>query len=322
MNKQTIADLSIISAGLFLHLSVAAAMTSQGEADGKPQTEKPLQVQLGYPAEAKLLILNADDLAVAHAADVASFTALERKWITSGTVMVPCPWFTEVAVYARTHPEADLGLHLTLTSEWDTYRWGPVAPRGLVSSLVGADGYFYADTADAVAHAKPDEVEVELRAQIERARSMGLEPSHLDAHMHVLYATPELFGVFRKVAQAYKLPIRMAHNDPLFQSRAGQMRPKDPIPDAIFSPGADVPASQWVEYYVNLVKNLQPGVTEVFCHLAQDDAESQAIMVHHSDWGAAWRQREFDAISSPAFRKALDENHVILIGWREIKKLL
>ena len=107
-------------------------------------------------------------------------------------------------------------------------------------------------------HAKPEEVEIELRAQIERAKSMGLEPSHLDAHMHVLYATPELFGVFLKVAHAYQLPIRMAHNDPLFQSRLGQMGPNDPIPDAIFSPGAGVPAARWVEYYVNLVKNLQP----------------------------------------------------------------
>src|SRR5499433_2931991 len=130
--------------------------------------------------------------------DVASFAALDQKWITSGTVMVPCPWFTEVAAYAKSHPEADLGLHLTFTSEWDTYRWGPVAPRALVPSLVGPDGYFYADAASLLKHARLDEVETELRAQIELAKSMGLEPTHLDAHMHVLYASPELFGIFQK----------------------------------------------------------------------------------------------------------------------------
>jgi predicted glycoside hydrolase/deacetylase ChbG (UPF0249 family) len=194
-------------------------------------------VRLGYPAEAKLLILNADDLALAHAEDVASFAALEQRWITSGTVMVPCPWFTEVASYAKAHPGADLGLHLTLTSEWDSYRWGPVAPRNLVSSLTAPDGYFYPDRAGVVEHAKPDEVETELRAQIDRAISMGLQPTHLDAQMRVLYATPELFDVFVKVARAYKLPIRIARNDGLFRPRIAQMAPGDPIPDAIFRRG-------------------------------------------------------------------------------------
>lgn len=290
-----------------------------------PGVDDPLQVRLGYPADAKLLIINADDLAVAHSEDVASFAALDKKLVSSATVMVPCPWFTEVAAYAKSHPQADLGLHLTLTSEWDTYRWGPIAPRALVPSLVGPDGFFYSDTDSVAKHARPDEVEIELRAQIERAKSAGLNPSHLDAHMHALYRTPELFDVFLRVAHDYRLPIRMARNDELFSSKIGQMQRHDPkalIPDAIYSPGAEVPADHWVDYYVNLIKNLQPGVTEIFVHLAHDDPETQAIMINHADWGAAWRQREFDAISNPAIRKALDENHVILIGWRDIKKLL
>jgi hypothetical protein len=124
------------------------------------------------------------------------------------------------------------------------------------------------------------------------------------------------------VAREYKLPIRMARNDQPFQAMLPLMAPGDPIPDAIFSPGEDVPASGWTAYYVNLIKNLQPGVTEVFLHLAHDDAETQAIMVNHPDWGAAWRQRELDTVSGPEFRKALKDNHVILIGWRDIKKLL
>jgi predicted glycoside hydrolase/deacetylase ChbG (UPF0249 family) len=287
-----------------------------------PGVGQPLQVRLGYPASAKLLILNADDLAVSHSEDTASFAALDQKLITSATVMVPCPWFTEVAAYAKAHPEADLGLHLTLTAEWQTYRWGPIASRALVPSLVGPDGNFYASPQEVAKHAKLDEVETEIRAQIERAKAMGLAASHLDAHMHTLYATPELFGVFLKVAREYKLPIRMARNDQPFQSRLPLMAAGDPIPDAIFSPGEDIPASGWKDYYVNLIKNLQPGVTEVFVHLAHDDAETEAIMIDHTGWGAEWRQREVDAISSPEFRKALEDNHVILIGWRDIKKLL
>jgi chitin disaccharide deacetylase len=287
-----------------------------------PGFERPLQVRLGYPADAKLLILNADDLAVAHSEDVASFAALDNKFVTSATVMVPCPWFTEVAAYAKAHPGNDLGLHLTLTSEWQTYRWGPVSPRAFVPSLVGPDGYFYSNSQEFAKHAKLDEVEIEIRAQIERAKSMGLEPSHLDAHMHSLYSTPELFKVLLKVAHEYKLPVRMARNIQPFQAALALMSPGDPVPDAIFSPGGDVPASGWKDYYVNVLSNLQPGVTEIFVHLAHDDAESQAIMVDHPDWGAAWRQREFDVVSSREFRKALDDNHIVLIGWRDIQRIM
>src|SRR5713226_10209890 len=286
-----------------------------------PGAGQALQVRLGYPPDAKLLILNADDLAVSHSEDVASLSALDQKLISSATVMVPCPWFTEVAAYAKTHPDADLGLHLTLTSEWQTFRWGPIASRALVPSLVGPDGYFYTSVAEVVKHAKLDEVELEIRAQIERAKSMGVEPSHLDAHMHSLYASPELFGVFLKVAHDYKLPIRGARNIKLFQAVLPLMARGDPVPDAIFSPGVDVPPSGWTDYYVNLINNLQPGVTEIFVHLAHDDAETQAVTVDHPEWGAAWRQREVEAMSSPAFRKALEDNHIILIGWRDIKNI-
>ncbi len=287
-----------------------------------PGAGQALQVRLGYPADAKLLILNADDLAVSHSEDDASFSALDGKLVSSATAMVPCPWFTEVAAYARAHPDADIGLHLTLTAEWQTFRWGPIAPRALVPSLVGPDGYFYPNSGEVAKHAKLDEVEIEIRAQIERAKAMGLTPSHLDAHMHVLYATPELFGVLQKVAREYKLPIRMARNETIFQSKLPLLAPGDPIPDAIFSPGADVPVTGWTDYYVNVIRNLQPGVTEIFVHLAHDDVETQAITVNHPDWGAAWRQRDLQAVSSPEFRKALEANHVIVIGWHDIKKIL
>src|SRR5256886_2656216 len=104
-----------------------------------PRPDQPLNVRLGYPADSKLLIINADDLAMSHSENDASLTALNDKVVTAATVMVPCPWFGEVAAYAKTHPDADLGLHLTLTAEWQTFRWGPVAPRALVPSLVGPE---------------------------------------------------------------------------------------------------------------------------------------------------------------------------------------
>jgi len=284
--------------------------------------DQPLNVRLGYPADSKLLIINADDLAMSHSENDASFIALDQKLVTSATVMVPAPWFGEVAVYAKTHPDADLGLHLTLTAEWQTFRWGPVTPRNLVPSLVGPDGNFYATTEEFVRHAKVEEVETEVRAQIERAKAMGLDPTHLDSHMHALYATPQLFAVLRKVARDYRLPIRMARNEQVFRDLLPYVDAADPFPDAIFSPEGDVQPAAWRDYYLNVIKNLQPGVTELFVHLAHDDSEMRAVTVNYPVWDAAWRQRDVDIISSPEFRKALADNHVTLIGWRQIQKLL
>ena len=286
--------------------------------------DQPLNVRLGYPADAKLLIINADDLGMAHSQNDASFAGLDQKLVTSATAMVPAPWFGEVAAYARTHPDADLGLHLTLTAEWQTFRWGPVTPRNLVPSLVGPDGNFYATTEEFAQHAKVDEVETEVRAQIERAKAMGLEPTHLDAHMHSLYATPQLFAVLKKVAAEYKLPIRMARNESTFRDLLPYVDASYPFPDAIYSPLGEVPLNlpAWKDYYINVVKNLQPGVSELFVHLAHDDAEMRAVTINFPAWDAAWRQRDLDVISSPEFRKALADNNVILIGWRPIQKLV
>jgi len=284
---------------------------------------QPLNVRLGYPADAKLLIINADDLAMSHSENAASFAALDQKLVTAATVMVPAPWFGEVAAYARAHPEADLGLHLTLTAEWDTFRWGPVTPRSLVPSLVGPDGNFYQSTEAFVRHAKLDEVEREIRAQIDRAKTMGLEPTHLDAHMHSLYATPELFAVLRKVAADYKLPIRMARNERPFTELLQHVEESYPFPDAIYShEGDDMQPARWKEFYLDIIKNLQPGVSELFVHLAHDDAEMRAVTINYDGWGAAWRQRDLDVVSSPEFRQALADNHVILIGWRPIQRLI
>ncbi|HKE92562.1 MAG TPA: polysaccharide deacetylase family protein [Gemmatimonadales bacterium] len=300
---------------------LCAALVTAGLTGARPVD--PLNVRLGYPADSKLLIINADDLGMAHSQNDASFTALDQKLVTSATVMVPAPWFGEVVAYAKTHPDADLGLHLTLTAEWQTFRWGPVTPRTLVPSLVGPDGFFYATTDEFVRHAKVDEVETEIRAQIERARAMGLSPTHLDAHMHALYATPQLFAVLQKVARDYKLPIRMARNEQIFRDLLPYVGAADPFPDAIFShEGDDVQPSRWKDFYLDLIKNLQPGVNELFVHLAHDDAEMRAVTVNFDVWDAAWRQRDVDVISSPEFRKALADNHVILIGWRPIQGLM
>ena len=310
-----------------LSCAVAFSMFSGGFANAQG---KSIAERLGYPADSKLLIIHADDLAVAHAIDRASFDAFERQAITSGSIMVPCPWFTEVAAYAKEHPEADLGLHLTLTSEWKTYRWGPVAWKDEVPSLLDPDGYLWADVPPVVQRAKPEEVEHELRAQIERAIQAGIQPTHLDSHMGTLFANPAFFAAYVKLAREYHLPffmIRMEKVPPEFAGMippelAAQFREDDILLDGTVMATPAVKPENWKEYYGGVLRALKPGVTQLIVHLGYDDAELQAVTVDHADFGSAWRQRDFEAITSPEFKKALEENQVILIGWKDLKKLL
>lgn len=283
---------------------------------------KTVAQRLGYPPDAKLLIIHADDLAVAHSEDSASFDALDRDAATSASVMIPCPWLTEVAAYAKQHPDADLGLHLTLTSEWKTYRWGSVESKDKVPSLFDSSGYLWPEEGSAVQALKSDEVEREIRAQIERALAMGIHPTHLDSHMGVLFARPDLFAVLVKVAHEYKLPflaVRVPNAPPAMQSLLSD---KDIELDAIIIANPSVPSSDWKNFYLNAIKNLKSGLTEIIVHLGHDDAELQAVMVDHPDYGAAWRQRDYDVIISSEFKKALEDNHVILIKWKDLKNLL
>ena len=290
-------------------------------ANGRSQT-KTIAERLGYPADAKLLIIHADDLAVAHSVDAASFDALDKNAVTSASVMVPCPWLNEVGAYAKDHPAADLGLHLTLTSEWRLYRWGPVEAKDKVPSLLDPSGYLWPETAPAVQNIKPEEAEREIRAQIGRAIAAGIRPTHLDSHMGVLFAKPELFAVLIKVAHEYNLPFLA----PRFPGDPNRLIPllsqKDIILDSGVMANPAVHAGQWKEFYGNAIKNLKPGLSEMIVHLGHDDSELQAVTIDHPDFGSAWRQRDFEYVTSPEFKKVLEENHIVLVKWRDLQKLL
>ena len=278
--------------------------------------------RLGYPRDAKLLIIHADDLAVAHSQDAASFDALDRGAVTSASIMVPCPWLTEVADYAKAHPGADLGLHLTLTSEWKTYRWGPVESKQAVPSLLDPSGYFWNDEGVAAQHIKADEVEREIRAQVERAMTMGIHPTHLDSHMGTLFTRPDLFGVYIKVAHEYKLPFLAVRSSDAPPAMLSQLSEKDIVLDSVVIAAPGIAPADWAKFYADAIKNLKPGLTEMIVHLGHDDAEMQAVMVDHPDYGSAWRQRDYNVVTSPEFKKELEDNHVVLVHWRDLKKLL
>ncbi len=285
--------------------------------------DRTLAERLGYPKDAKLLIVHADDLGMAHSVNAATLKAFETGLVNSGSIMVPCPWLPEIAAYARANPQADLGLHLTLTSEWTHFRWGPVTPKDRVTSLLDKECYFRLTESEAAQKADPKEVELEISKQIERAKALGIVPTHLDSHMGTLYQTKELFDVFLRVAREYKLPVRVAKDwGPRIEVLQASLTPNDVFIDRILDINQGVAPQDWAKFYTDAIRKLQPGVTEIVIHLAYDDGEMRGASFDHPGWGAAWRQRDFDFFTSDAFRKLLQENQIKLITWRELGKLI
>src|ERR1044071_3735676 len=260
-----------------LVLSILALLTV-----AQAQESKSIAERLGYPRDAKLLIVHADDLGMAHSVNAATIKALGTGLVNSGSIMVPCPWLSEIAAFARANPGADLGLHLTLTSEWTSFRWGPVSSRDKVSSLVDKDGYFRLTETEAAAQADPKQVEMEITTQIERARALGIQPTHLDSHMGTLYQNKELFEVFLRVARREKLPERVAK---AWAARADfislALNPDDVYIDRMLDINPTVAPQDWGKFYSDALKKLEPGVTEVVIHLAYDDAEMKGVTVNH-----------------------------------------
>ena len=285
-----------------------------------PAQTKTTAQRLGYPANAKLLILHADDLAVAHSVNVASLDALTTGAVSSASIMVPTPWLTEVAAYAKAHPNADLGLHLTVTAEWETYRWGSVESKDKVPTLLDRDGTFPRQTSVVSARASIPEVERELRAQIERALEVGIRPTHVDSHMGTLFSTPALMAAYIKVAREYGLPFLAVKTG--YRTVPPSLAKDDIVLDTLISAGGDTPRDKWNQFYLDAIANLKPGLSEILVHLGHDGEELQAVMVDHEPFGAAWRQRDYDVVRSAEFKKALKDNNVILVTWREIQKLI
>ena len=304
-----------------MHQVVSSVLACLLIASALPAQTPTLAERLGHRRDAKLLILHADDIGVAHSENAASFDALDKGAVNSGSIMMPTPWVTEVAEYAKTHPNADLGLHLTLNAEWNTYRWGGLASRDRTASLHDADGTFPRETGTVAKRARLEEVERELRAQIDRAYAIGLKPTHVDSHMGALFGTPELFGVYVKVARSYKLPF-LPFIGGSEQANMAQLLPSDIVPQAAIMASEKGTPEQWRKFYLDAVRNLKPGLNWIGVHLGYDDAELRAVTIGYDSWGADWRQRDYDVLTSAEFKQALKDNNVVLVTWRDIQKAM
>lgn len=271
-----------------------------------------LAERLGYPSEAKLLIINCDDLGSSHSANVGVYEALRSGIATSATLMVPCPWAREAASRYRGE---DVGVHLTLNAEYDLYRWGPITHG---PSLLDGDGGFPRTLGDLWDHADLDEVRRELRAQVERAIYWGFDVSHLDSHMGALQLRPEFFDVYLELAVDFGLPLRLSGSSS----------------EAIIGfPFRRLAAEEGVVFPDNFIRirgvgsrgslervlgELRPGVTEVYVHPAVDTPELRALA---PDW--AGRTDDHQLVTNDrTFASLLERVGAERIGYRPLRDLM
>jgi predicted glycoside hydrolase/deacetylase ChbG (UPF0249 family) len=280
-----------------------------------------LAERLGFKAGDKILIINGDDVGVSHAANAATIDALENGLMTSATIMVPCPWFPEIAAYAKAHPNADFGLHLTHTAEWKGIKWGPVSNRSDVPGLVDPQGYLWPDTPIVYQHATPEQAYIEARAQIQKALAAGIDVTHLDSHMGVLQYNDAYFQVYRRLAKEFDLPIRMGSQETLAPLGGGQQRGQlesdgTVCPDYLIY-GSRQKGEAITDYWKRVLKELKPGVTELFIHAALAGEEMQHVT-------NTWQDRAAEHAlftKDPEIRRILESQSVKRIGYRALRDL-
>jgi predicted glycoside hydrolase/deacetylase ChbG (UPF0249 family) len=279
---------------------------------------------LGYPRDSKLLIIHADDMGLAHSVNTACIKASKNMGITSGSIMVPCPWAPEIMAYAKDNPGLDVGIHLTMTAEWDLYKWGGISSSDQIPSLLDKNNYFYPSVEELGKSAKGPDAEKELKAQIDRAIASGVQPTHLDTHMGSVMANPELIKIYLDLSDIYHLPILFprAYLGMLPPDLAKSMDSKIFLLDNLFMLDANMITGKWIDAYKKGIEAMMPGLNEMIVHLAIDNDEMQAISKGHKDYGSAWRQHDLDLVSGPEFKELLMTNHIILIGWRQIRDLM
>lgn len=280
----------------------------------------PVAERLGYAAEDRLLIIHADDAGMCHSANAATIRALEAGIVTCASVMVPCPWFPEMAHYAREHSEADLGVHLAMTSEWQGYRWGPVSPADQVPTLLDAEGYFPRGTGEAVQAGAPAEVECEIRAQIERARQFGMRPTHVDSHMGTMF-NGRFFEAYVRVAREAGILPMLIRPSESWAERAREMGIDGLeleaagflLIDHLCTGASGTTLEERREAYYRVLEGLQPGVSEIIVHLAMEDDEIRHVTGH---WEARWH--ELQIFTDERTRTRIDALGIRLIGYRDL----
>jgi len=295
-------------------------------------TSNPFLQKLGYSNNDRLVIIHTDDIGMCHA----SVQAFKDLWtfgtITSGAVMVPCPWFPAVAQMCRENPEIDMGVHATLNAEWESYRWGPVSTRDQASGLLDANGYFHQWHQAVYDNARPEAVEAEVNAQIERALAAGIDVTHVDSHMGTIMS-PLFIQSYIQAAAGRLLPNMLPRLDAQGVEMLG-IGPNEiqaytpvihqlenmgvPMLNGFLSMPLDEPnPDRQMETARDLLGNLPVGITHFILHPSIDTAELRSIA---PDWES--RVANYNTFTSDELKKFIESQDIKLIGYRQIRNAM
>ncbi len=303
--------------------------------------------RLGYPPGARVVILHVDDAGMSHQSNIGAMRSVTEGVANSMSVMMPCPWVPELSRMLSKYPDLDVGLHLTLTSEWSGYRWGPLASRDKVPGLIDQEGALWPSVEEVAQRATPDEVELEIRAQIARSRGLGIEPTHLDSHMGTLFARDDYLERYIKVGAEARIPVMFpgGHVSSLRAQlgtdvgeveAAARVGKAQAMAETVWSLGLPVlddlhnvsygwtaaehagwSDQQLADYkvarYIDALRQLQPGVTMIIMH----NTDADPNFTHISDSGPT-RRGDMLAMLDPRLRQAIVAEKLVLTTWREL----
>lgn len=277
-----------------------------------------VQNRLGYSRNSKLLIIHADDVGLSETENLASFEAMDKGLVNSGSIMVPCSGFSQIAEFCRTRRKADLGVHLTLTSEWSAFKWGPVISPDKVPSLVDENGMFFESADLLVQNFSPEDIKTELTGQIEMALNAGIDLTHIDSHMFTAFSHKDIQNIYVELGEKYRLPVLLSYEfstgyknkkDSLFVDHLYYARPKHNVEDLR-------------AYYRQVLRSLKPGLNIILIHPAYKNQEMDDITSNQPKYGSAWRQADFDFFTGNECRQMIEEGDIQLVSWREIREAL
>lgn len=284
--------------------------------------------RLGWDSDAVVILPHVDDVGMSHPSNQGGIESVERGVATSWSVMMPCPWVSEIAEYLRAHPEVDSGLHLTLTSEWRRYRWGPLAGQSQVPGLVDSEGCFWPGVREVVRSATADEVDREIRAQVARAQRMGLPITHLDSHMGTLFARPDFFERYVRLGIELGVPILIPGGQGAYtlQEHSEEARLLAPFVTRVWNAGLPViddlhtTSGDWrpdekVERLMDLLTALRPGITEIIFHASKPTEEFPLITS-----SSASRRGDLEALTDPRVKALIQDRGIHLTTWKELMR--
>jgi chitin disaccharide deacetylase len=291
--------------------------------------EEPTYAErLGWGPEDRVVIFHIDDTGMSLGSNLGTIKAMEEGLANSCSIMMPCPWVSGYWRHLKEHPDTCAGLHLTLTSEWDNYRWGPVAGKAQVPSLVDEEGCLWGSVEEVVKHGTPDDVETEIRAQIERALKMGIKPSHLDSHMGTLFASIAFIERYVKVGIEYGIPILMPGGHLQFIGREDEVPAEVaralgkklwdagmPVIDDVVAETYGWKRGDKVETFSKFLREMQPGITEFIVHCSVPTEEFPAFT-----GSSETRLGDLEAMLDERLKKVIEEEGIILTTWRELSE--